>query len=214
VQCHRHLLDADHSLRRENHEKYFGRSDKLVDWYDGTEISAEQYLANKIFDRTLNNEKVVIVSLLYSDIQSADLWEFLAQQSRIGDFCLIHLERNPLLSFVDEKKITCRVFAQLQENRHLLQDYVQEHDRFREKLNRSCRDRVTLSYKELLLDYRRTCRRLCRFLGLEQTPDYPPVPSISGTFISQTINTISQVESGCDFFTFSADSKRQFADLF
>lgn len=214
VCCHRGLLDKDHAVRRENHEKYFGESQKLVDWCDNYEISAEQYLANKVFDRALHNERVIIAGMLYTDIQDADLWEFIASRSRIGDFCLIHLERNPLACYADQQKFTYRIFSQLQEHSHKLKPYVHDHCRLRDKLNSICRDRVTFSFREFLLDYRRTCRRICRYLGLPQTPEYPAVPNITGRFVQRSLEIAEAVNSGRDLFDDRLSDPNLVSDLF
>ena len=47
IVCHGDLLHDNVKIRKCEHEKYFGDSGKLPDWFINTHISVEQYLNNK-----------------------------------------------------------------------------------------------------------------------------------------------------------------------
>ena len=55
IVCHGDLLNKKESIRKTEHENYFGCSDKVPDWFQPHLLSAEQYLNNKIFDNSLND---------------------------------------------------------------------------------------------------------------------------------------------------------------
>lgn len=97
--CHSVLLDPNDAVRRYYHESYFGDAGNTPDWLVEGHISGEQYLTNKIFDNPLRNEEVVGVSVLYPHLYARDLWDYFSSWCRSGDFCVIHLKRNPVSCF-------------------------------------------------------------------------------------------------------------------
>jgi len=101
--CHSVLLDPDDAVRRYYHESYFGDAGSTPDWLVEGHISGEQYLTNKIFDNPLNSEEVIGVSVLYPHLYARDLWDYFSGWDRTGDFCLIHLKRNPVACFASLK---------------------------------------------------------------------------------------------------------------
>lgn len=103
ITCHSVLLDADDSVRRYYHELYFGDSVNTPDWLVEGHISGEQYLTNKIFDNALKGESVIGVSVLYPHLYARDLWDYFSNWCRVGDFCLVHMKRNPVCCFASLK---------------------------------------------------------------------------------------------------------------
>jgi len=161
------------------------------------ECSAEQHLIVEQFDSPHISSNVVCVGMRYGDLERCNLWEFVEQQSRIGDFCVVHVQSNPLLLALDELQITdvSRLEPELLDK---LEWYVRQCERAALKLNSAARDRAVLSYSELLLDYRRTCRRILTYLGQTYAPDFPPAPD-SGTLNLRRLlqlQTVLQVQGG------------------
>ena len=101
--CHSVLLDPDDAVRRYYHEDYFGDAGSTPDWLVEGHISGEQYLTNKIFDNPLKSEEVIGVSVLYPHLYARDLWDYFSEWCRVGDFCVIHLKRNPVACFASLK---------------------------------------------------------------------------------------------------------------
>jgi len=101
--CHSVLLDSDDAVRRYYHESYFGDAGSTPDWLVEGHISGEQYLTNKIFDNPLKSEGVIGVSVLYPHLYARDLWDYFSEWCRAGDFCVIHLKRNPVACFASLK---------------------------------------------------------------------------------------------------------------
>jgi len=138
------------------------------------ECSAEQHLINNHFESLDNDNGTICVGLRYGDIDRCNLWEFIEQQSRLGDFCVVHVYHNPLLTAMAELQIT-DVSRLDPEGFATMTDYVSQCERIELKLNSSARDRVVLSYTELLLDYRRSCRRILTYLEQRYAPNFPSV---------------------------------------
>jgi hypothetical protein len=173
VICHGELLHTSDQVRRTEHERYFGDSGKTPDWYVPTQLSAEQYLSNKIFDNVLHAELAVGVKVNYGALLRYDMWEYLEQQSRRGDFCVIQVVRNPVACYVAQQQAKLSVASIYIETPELT-EFVRGHDAAKNKLNHLCRDRAIVPYHELLLDFRGVLERLFKFLGLPFSPACVP----------------------------------------
>ena len=99
ITCHSALLSDDAAVRRYYHELYFGPSGNTPDWLVEGHISGEQYLTNKIFDNNLLGEKAIGVCVLYPHMYARDLWDYFIHWCRVGDFCVVSLDRNPFSCF-------------------------------------------------------------------------------------------------------------------
>lgn len=140
------------------------------------ECSAEQYLINNQFEAADNPSNVICVGFSYADVERCNLWEFIAYQARLGDFCVVHVEHNPLLIALAELRVFDLSLLN-PESFNQLSQYVCQCERILIKLNTSARDRFVLSYTELLLDYRRSCRRILTYLEQQYDPGFPPLSS-------------------------------------
>lgn len=176
--CHGDVLHRDDGIRRQAHESYFGPSGKVADHFVPTHLSLEQYLNNKIFDNTLHDEKAVGVKVDYHSMLQYDLWEYLDQKSRCGDFCILHVLRNPVACYVSMKQRAGHggLTAQLAVNNPIylepesLVTFVREHVAAMLKVNRLCPDRAVIPYHELLLDFRGVLEKVFKFLELDFSP--------------------------------------------
>jgi hypothetical protein len=116
VWCHGDLLHPSDKVRKRVHELYFGppqSPDGLAEYCvqepDGragadARGNPERYLSTVVFTQALQGESALGTKLLYRDIKRSDLWEFIGESYRVGDFCLIHVVRNPLACFVSLKQ--------------------------------------------------------------------------------------------------------------
>ena len=173
--CHGDVLHADETVRKREHEEYFGSSGKVPDWYIPSYLSMEQYLNNKIFDNTMFGEKAVGVKADYTQFVDQDLWDYTISKCRQGDFCLVHVNRNPVACFV-ELMIAgewSQPDAIMKASRHsviidaeMLTGFVRDHLANSLKVERLCEDRAVIPYHELLLDFRGTLEKLFEYFGI------------------------------------------------
>lgn len=175
IVCHGEVFHSDDAVRRSEHEQYFGISNgKFSDHFVPTTLSAEQYLNNKIFDNTLHEERAVGVKVPYEALRSYDLWDYVDQKSRSGDFCVVHVRRNPVACFIarqqnlglDAPFAGGPVYIEPE----TLTEFCRHHVSAAGKIERYCTDRAVISYHELLLDFRAVLERLFEFLELEFSP--------------------------------------------
>lgn len=173
IACHADLLATDSEVRKESHERYFGTTDKVPDWFQPHLLSAEQYLNNKIFDNNINKENAIGVLLSYSDFSNYDIWDFVTQKCRLGDFCVIHVMRNPVACYVDlmtravnSCKTETNRLKKVSLNPKSLTSFVSNHVADSMKINRICDDIGIIPYHELVLDYSGTIESLLNFLDM------------------------------------------------
>jgi hypothetical protein len=173
--CHGEVFHGSEKIRKSEHEQYFGPSGgRFADHFVPTHLSAEQYLNNKIFDNTLHGERAVGVKVAYDTLLHYDLWDYLDQKSRAGDFCLVHVSRNPVACYVSQQQAAARANAIAPGACYIdpvaLTEFCRRHESAALKLDRFCPDRVVIPYHELLLDFRGVLERLFAFLELEFSP--------------------------------------------
>lgn len=173
--CHGDVLHEKEALRKVEHEAYFGESGRVPDWYVPSYLSMEQYLNNKIFDNTLHQEKAVGVKVSYHHFIAQDLWDYTLRKCRHGDFCLLHVQRNPVACFVDYMRSAAWPHnagpLRVSQNNvtvdpKLLVPFVRNHLSTALKVDRLCEDRVVVNYHELLLDFRGTLEKLFKYLDI------------------------------------------------
>jgi len=144
-------------------------------------MSPEHYLGSRIFTQPRKDEKVVGVWLSYVELHRHDLWDFLKTQTLLGDFCVIHVLRNPLMCYVSWKQAqnsaVWRQDANEQPKEEIPAPVTIEPREFAEfcrsqlaweaKLQAACPDRLEIRYQELFLNYRPVLRQVLKFLELE-----------------------------------------------
>ena len=173
--CHGDVLHKAEALRKTEHEEYFGASGRVPDWYVPSYLSMEQYLNNKIFDNTLHEEQAVGVKVEYQHFIDQDLWDYTIRKCRQGDFCLVHVQRNPVACFVDYMRSEAwphnlgplRVSQNsVRVDPGLLTTFVRNHLSTALKVDGLCEDRVVVNYHELVLDFRGTSEKLFKYLDI------------------------------------------------
>jgi len=180
IVCHGDLLHDDDKVRKVEHSMYFGTTGKIIDHFDPTHLSVEQYFNNKIFDNILHGEKAVGVKVTYDHLRHYDLWDYTDQRCRRGDFCLVHVVRNPIACYVAWKQQQQREGnAEISSSDRLpaiciepaeLTQFVRDHTAAMSKVNKLCPDRAVIPYHELLLDFRGVLENLLEFLELKFSP--------------------------------------------
>jgi len=227
--CHGELLDKDSQKRRDAHEAYFGPSGKVIDWFVPGMLSVEHYLNNKIFDNTLNSEKAVGVELHYSHFVEYDLWDYADQKCRAGDFCFVHVVRNPIACYAAQRIASEDMFeddadedfptllkppksngSTVTLNPKLLTDFVRDQLATQHKVDRLCGDRVVVPYHEFILDTSGILDRLLKFLELPYSPACIPNIKDKSTFcMIDRISNWSQLkkELPLDVIDYLDDSK-------
>jgi len=177
--CHGDVLSDNGVARKQNHEDYFGDSGKVPDWFLPTCLSAEQYLNNKLFDNTRRGESAVGVQVSYWQLQKYDMWEYVINKCRQGDFCLVHVKRNPVACFIDAKRGVNHESDQIDNlffniDPAELTQFVRKHLAFELKVDRLCCDRAVILYEELIIDLRNMLKKLMKHLGVDYSPSCIP----------------------------------------
>jgi hypothetical protein len=179
ITCHASLLTEHDSERREYHERYFGPSGTTPDWLVDGNISGEQYLTNKIFDNPRYGERVVGVTVLYPHLHAHDLWDYFANWCGRGDFCMVHIKRNPIACFValeQERREALQspgdlsgaypAYSPLQIDIDALVYFVRMQVATDEKVSRICDDRLEIGYSEIVSNYSMVISEIFSFLNL------------------------------------------------
>lgn len=183
IASHVDLLHEDEDVRKAAHHSYFGDTGRIITHYVTYQISVEQYLNNKVFDNPGKEEEIIGIKVNYPTIFRNDLWDYLDQKTRRGDFCVIHLVRNPVACYVLWKltqptELNSLSFGRTSKKLYVdpaeLVEFVREHEAIKAKINRFCTDRLVINYAELLFNLRQTVERVFDFLELPFDPSILP----------------------------------------
>ena len=187
--CHANLFHPDEEVRRACHEGYFGPSrdpKKLPEWYVPGETNPYQYINHRVLDNPLNDEHAIGLRITYDTIRRFELYDLFRERCVEGDFCLVHVVRNPVACFVSQKQaektgvwrrglndppsscIPMSVSVDPEELTTFVRNWVGT----QRKIDSSCDDRLVVRYKDLFLNFQRVIRSVIDFLEL---PD-PPMP--------------------------------------
>ena len=181
---HAHLLHDDIKLRTKAYTSYFGN---LGSPFDTEESSAHYFLKSRIFDRPVNKETIVGVRLTYDQIRKYDLFDLFKERTNEGDFCVIHVERNPLVCFVSNKQaeqtklyyhatklnsstIPDKIWLDTEE----LAEFVSNHIMVRNRINLLCHDVCRIQYHDIYFDFDTVMSRVLEFLETAETKSYKP----------------------------------------
>lgn len=187
--CHTDLLHPEAKQRKEAHEGYFGEQaiGDIPDWWSPLLISPEQYLTTRVFDKPKFGEQAIGLKLLYPEMRRHELWDYFENWCRVGDFCLIHVTRNPLACYVSMKQaeksgvwhcdvnqgttvVPPPVYVEVEE----LIWFCRWHAASQNKVRAIFKDRLEITYKELFLNYRHVMTEVFRFLELDAYPAVTP----------------------------------------
>lgn len=174
IVCHGDLLHDDPVVRfKENAYSVFD-PELITVSFDPLYISAEQYL-NRMFSTGAKNEKVVGVRLPYDKIERYDLWHYLDAKSRSGDFCVLHVVRNPVSCFVREAKRR----QETSKDKHARHAVLFEPEQFiygvramaaaRYKVDKFSTYRLVATYQELRTKPKLVADYVCPYLGVRSS---------------------------------------------
>lgn len=181
--CHADLLSPVPAVCREAHESYFGQSadpGNWPEWFVEGQTNPRRYLINQVFGHVRGSETAVGMRLLYPMVSRLDLYDFLEESCREGDFCLIHVWRNPVACFASLKQAERTGIWTVGLNEALpaacspalsldideLVSFVRQGAAIAGKVRASCDDVLDVTYHELFADYQNTMERVFGFLEL------------------------------------------------
>ncbi len=191
VTCHDDLFHADAKIRQRVHERYFGPapSPALPTWFVPPEMNPYQYLSRQIFDQNVNAESAIGVRLTYDQVQQHQFYDLLHDRCHEGDFCLIHVRRNPVAAYVSQQQaVANRLFALDVNDRTVhtppqpiaidpkeLTAFVRNHESVAGKIQAACDDTLDITYRELCRNFGNTMKKVLDFLELP--PSLPVMAS-------------------------------------
>lgn len=193
VVCHANLLDDDEKVRRAAHENYFGAGknpERSPEWLVTAQTNVYAYLGKQVFDNPRCGEAVVGVRVLYHQFCQYALNDLFQDRCREGDFCLIHVVRNPLACFVSRQQALRSGVWQLSSaeapsqfvppalrvDRDEFLQFARDHEAAYLKVKYVCDDIREVSYRDLCHNFENTMQRLFDFLELP--PQRLPEPGI------------------------------------
>lgn len=184
IVSHAHLLHDNLKLRNKAYTGYFGHHGSP---FNPEESSAHYFLRSRIFDRPLNQETIIGVRLTYDQIRKYDLFDLFKERTNEGDFCVIHVERNPLVCFVSSKQADKSALyyqeSKLRQNivpdkmwidSEELTEFVSSHIATRNRINLMCHDVCRIQYHDLYFDFDSVMSRVLAFLETAETKTYKP----------------------------------------
>ncbi len=184
VICHsNNLFHADDQVRRATHESYFGPGsdpDDLPEWFLAAETNPCQYIQHALFDNPRHGEQACGVHLGYADARRWELYDLFQERCREGDFCMVHVLRNPLHCLLSQRQAqrsgiwgqdyrsgtAQRVTHSVSIDRDELVAFCREHEAMRRRVAASCDDLLEVRYEDLVDDYQATMRKVFQFLEL------------------------------------------------
>lgn len=190
VTCHDDLFHVSPEVRRKVHEQYFGEapSPDLPTWYMPALVNPYQYLSRQIFDQNLREEQAIGVRLTYEQVDKFQFYDLLRDRCQEGDFCMLHVRRNPVACFVSQKQAQeSGVYAVDLNKRDTtppqpiavdpqeLTQFVRKHEATAGKITASCDDTLEITYRELSRNYSNTLKRALDFI--EQPTRLVPQPN-------------------------------------
>lgn len=190
VTCHNDLFHASPAVRRQAHEQYFGPapSKDLPTWWMPDIMSPCQYLTRQVFDQNMQSEQAIGVRLTYDQLDRFQFYDLIRDRCMEGDFCLVHVRRNPVSCFVSQKQaqdngcfavdlnhrgnlsVPQPVLVDPQE----LTQFVRKHEAIAGKVAAHCDDTLEIDYRELARNYSNTLKRTLDFI--EQPTRTVPQP--------------------------------------
>lgn len=183
--CHGDLCFSEYGSPGEQEER---RLREHADYFRGDAGGLHEggnptaYLNGAVFDRPMAGESHVGVKLLYPFIERHQLYDLLQERWRDGDFCVVHVVRNPVACLVSARQAArwgvWRSFASSPDRGQdvpppvsLDPDEVVQFARRWEatlrKIRASCPDALEVRYRDLVQHWQPTLRGVFEFLEVE-----------------------------------------------
>lgn len=179
VVCHTGMLDGDIAARKARHAAYFGTS---------VDVELENpwhYLDTVLLDNPQCREQAIGCHVSYSVVRQYDLYDLFEQRGIAGDFCLVHVVRNPAACFVSRRQAElCGIWSRprgskpdqlpppVRVDATALTEFCRLSAAITRKVRATCTDALELTYYDLLVNTQDAICRLYDFLEL------PPVPEL------------------------------------
>lgn len=202
VACHANLLHADERIRTHEWQTYFGHT---VPLYTPQTISMSEYLDCFVFDNPRRNETKVGVRIPYSQLLDNELFSYLHGKTLEGDFCVLHIHRNPLACLISlmqaqqsgiwlaRQKIT-EIPKSVYLEPELVTKFVRDSETARLKLLDSCDDILTFEYLDFFAYPDRVSRAVSAFLDLPAgSPGASLIRRLRNTVLEQRLNNFHAV---------------------
>ncbi len=185
--CHAGLFAPTALQRRQAHEGYFGPSPtRRPAWFCAGERELEggrhsnpwEYL-DGVLATTREGERAVGLHLDYDTVARHQLYEFIAALTARGDFCVVHLVRNPVACLVSRQQAQDSNYWVSYRGESLrytplavslpadqVFDFAERSCVVRDKVAAAASDAVEVHYQDLVGHFDRVAGRLFQFLEL------------------------------------------------
>lgn len=191
--CHIDLFHDDESVRRAAHEDYFGQcvgSQRPPEWFVPGEVSPHQYVGRAVLDNPLRGEQAVGLRVLYPVLRRLELYDYVEERCREGDFCVVHVRRNPVACLVSRRQAeqsgvwwrggndypqTSSPVAVRLDPAEVV-EFCRAHMATAGKVSAACDDTLDVAYHDLFRDFQAVMRRVFDFLELPDSEE-PAVAS-------------------------------------
>lgn len=186
--CHAGLFADDAQARKQAHESYFGRSaSRKYSWFcagdkevEGSKFSHPYEYIEEVLAGARYGEQAVGLCLPYQVVARHELYELLSDLTGRGDFCLVHVVRNPLTCLVSREQAAAsgRWISYVNEpderysplpvavDPKAAAEFIERSCVVRNKVAAAADDAVELHYDDLVGRFDRVAARLFQFLEL------------------------------------------------
>lgn len=185
--CHANLFHDDEAVRQKAHESYFGKCNgPEPEWYIPGMVSPWQYISHQVFDNPRKKERATGLRITYPSILRLELFSFFQEKYIEGDFCIVHVERNPVACLISQKQAQAsgiwslnpdkpanRVPMPLSLDPEELVPFCRSHLSLSRKIRNACPDSLRIEYADLHFHYQAVMRKVWDFLELDPDSDEP-----------------------------------------
>lgn len=179
------LLDRVESVRRDAVARYFGLDPDHADldtanpqWFRHGHTNPYHYLLAEVFDNPRRGEARIGVRVDYGFTHAYQIHDTIEELYRRGDFCVVHVRRNPfacLVSFKQAEKTgvwgragsardDAAVPFPIRIDPAEAVAFVRKHTAEEAKVQQACSDAITVTYRDLCLDYEHQVRRVAAYI--------------------------------------------------
>lgn len=177
------LLDRSEKVREHAVRSYFGVDEDNLDpdnppWFKDGVTNPYHYMLSQVFDQPRRDEARIGLRMDYTFAQKYQIHDTVEELHRRGDFCVVHVRRNPIASFVSLKQAqktgvwgrmassadTAPVPAAVRIDPKELTAFVREHQVEEQKIRQSCDDAIVIEFRDLCLDFEHQVRRVAAYI--------------------------------------------------
>lgn len=194
LMCAGDTLASQGYLNREEHERYFGPWEDVFDETDGQpRLNVERYLDQFLFNFPTSAHGLGI-RLTYEQLAEYDLWDYWERRGREVGFCLLHITRNPLATFLSQRRAQQTGVWRCQNgdapprypwstncdwSAEEVVDHVRQQDSWQARVERLCRDQLKIPYSSVV-NFPEARHRLCEFMELPIHKIQPTTKPLGG----------------------------------